>query len=132
MENVFQDIVAQRNREGVTVLLSSHVLAEVESLADRLTIIRDGRTVATGTLEDLRDQANATVRATLRRLPAASDLTVFEEVQVDGKRLTGTVQRAQIEAAMKVLTALGLEALTVEPPSLESLFLRIYGEEDAA
>ncbi len=89
MENVFQEVVAQRNSEGVTVLLSSHVLAEVESLADRLTIIKDGRTVATGTLEDLRDRASATVRATLRRVPDLAGLKAFDEVRLDGNQLTG-------------------------------------------
>lgn len=129
MENVFQEIVAQKNKAGVTVLLSSHVLAEVETLADRLTIIKDGRTVATGTLEDLRDKASATVRATLRLLPSAENLSAFEDVDLQGHHLTATVPRTQIQAAMEVLTACGLEALTVEPPSLESLFLRIYGED---
>lgn len=130
MENVFQDVVARKNREGVTVLLSSHVLAEVETLADQLTIIKDGRTVAAGTLEDLRDQASVTIRAAVHHLPSRAALFAFEEVQLDGNRLSATVQPAHIEAAMKALTACGLEALTVEPPSLESLFLRIYGEDE--
>lgn len=132
MENVFQDVVKRKNEEGVTVLLSSHVLAEVETLADRMTIIRDGRTVATGTLEDMRDRASVTIRATLRRMPNRSQVSNLEDVSLDGNRLTATAQRSHIDAAMKGLTDCGLESLTVEPPSLESLFLRIYDQKSAS
>ena len=132
MENVFQDVVKRKNADGVTVLLSSHVLAEVETLADRLTIIRDGKTVATGTLEELRDQASVTIRATLRTMPNRAQISNLENVALDGNRLTATVQRSNIDAAMKGLTGCGVESLTVEPPSLESLFLRIYDQKSAS
>lgn len=131
MENVFQAVIGEAKQRGVTVLLSSHILAEVESLADRLSIIRDGRIVQSGTLADLRTQASTTIHATLDRLPDAAQLSVFVDAHLDGHRLTGTVESARVGEAMTALTGLGLSALTVAPPSLESLFLRLYGEDDA-
>ncbi|WP_415645001.1 ATP-binding cassette domain-containing protein [Stackebrandtia soli] len=129
MENVFQEVVADAKRRGVTVLLSSHVMAELETLADRLSIIRDGRIVESGTLTDLRGQTRTVIRAVLERVPDPADLTAFGEVRIDGDRLTAAVDSDKVAEAIAALAPLGLVSLTVAPPSLESLFLRLYENE---
>ena len=131
MENVFQEVIGEAKQRGTTVLLSSHILSEAESLADRLSIIRDGVVVESGTISDLRGRTRTTIHATLERMPAATDTPVLGDVRIDGDRLTATVDSAAIGEAMSVLTACGITSLTVEPPSLESLFLRLYnGDAD--
>jgi len=130
MENVFQEVIGEVKQRGASVLLSSHILAEAESLADRLSIIRDGRIVETGTLADLRGHVRTSIRATLERVPARAALADLHDVHLDGTRLTATADAGKIGDAMTQLAPFGLAALTVEPPSLESLFLRMY-EPDA-
>ncbi|MGA8046743.1 MAG: ABC transporter, partial [Dermatophilaceae bacterium] len=107
-------------------LLSSHVLGEVETLADRLSIIRDGALVRTGTLTELRGHARTAVRAVLDRVPDDAALTLLHDVLVDGDRISATIESDRAQEAMTLLTAHGIRSLTVEPPSLESLFLRLY------
>lgn len=131
MENVFQEVVGEAKSRGTTVLLSSHILAEVETLADRLSIIRDGVIVAAGTLSDLRGHTRTSVRAELETIPSEDRLGELHEVDIDGQWISATVDSDRIGAAMEVLTSCGLRSLTVEPPSLESLFLRLYGSEDS-
>jgi ABC-2 type transport system ATP-binding protein len=132
MENVFQEVIGEAKDRGASVLLSSHILAEVESLADRLSIIRDGKIVQTGTLADLRGQTHTTIHAVLERVPDQQNLAVFHAVHLEGTRFSATVESTRIGEAMDRLTPAGITSLTVEPPSLESLFLRLYGEEPPA
>ncbi|MBX3116795.1 MAG: ABC transporter ATP-binding protein [Cryobacterium sp.] len=130
MEAVFTDVISAAKTRGVSLLLSSHILAEVESLADRLSIIRDGRIVETGTLAQLRGKARTTIHVTFTRVPEAGMLSSLHDVRIDGSKLTATADADKIGEAMKILTGYGLESLTVEPPSLESLFRRFYeGDE---
>lgn len=126
MENVFQEVLGEAKDRGATVLLSSHILSEVETLADRLSIIRDGRIVETGTLAQIRGNARTSIHATLTRVPPADALGGLHDVHLDGATLTATADADGIGAAMEALTPYGIEALTVAPPSLESLFLRLY------
>ncbi|AEI13120.1 ABC transporter ATP-binding protein [Cellulomonas gilvus] len=131
MENVFQEVVAEATARGTTVLLSSHILAEVETLADRLSIIRDGRIVQSGTLADLRGRTRTTLHATLDRRPDDSALAALDDVRVDdtGLNLTASIESDRIGEAMALLGPCGFRSLTVAPPSLESLFLRLYDDE---
>jgi ABC-2 type transport system ATP-binding protein len=126
MENVFQEVIGEAKQRGTTVLLSSHILAEAENLADRLSVIRDGRTVQTGTLADLRAQTRTTIHARLVRGLDGQAPAIFHDLRLDGDSLTATVESSRIGEVMTILTPLGIEALTVAPPSLESLFLRLY------
>ncbi|GAA4173125.1 ABC transporter ATP-binding protein [Gryllotalpicola koreensis] len=126
MESVFQEVVGEAKARGTSVLLSSHILSELESLADRLSIIRDGKIVQTGTLADLQKGARTTIHATLAQPVTDAILAGLSEIHVDGNRLTASVDAAHVGDAMTRLTPLGITALTVEPPSLESLFLRLY------
>ena len=128
MENVFQEVVGEAVGRGTTVLLSSHIMAEVEMLADRLSIIRDGVIVSSGTLGEMRGQARTTVRADLVTVPRREQLALLHDVELNGHRLTATVDADRIGPAMEILTSFGLSALTVEPPSLESLFLQLYDD----
>ncbi|GEL94049.1 ABC transporter ATP-binding protein [Cellulomonas composti] len=132
MEKVFQEVIGEAKDRGSTVLLSSHILAEVETLADRLSIIRDGKIVQSGTLNDLRGQTHTAVHATFVRVPDRAALTMFHDVHLDGDRFSATVESTRIGEAMDALAPSGLTSLTVEPPSLESLFLSLYGDETAA
>jgi len=131
MENVFQEVVGEAVGRGATVLLSSHIMAEVEMLADQLSIIRDGVIVSSGTLGELRGQARTTIRAELAVVPRLDELALLHDVDLSGHRLTASVDADRIGAAMELLTPFGLAGLTVEPPSLESLFLRLYDDDRA-
>lgn len=129
MENVFQEVVGEAKARGTSVLLSSHILAEVETLADRLSIIREGRIVERGTLAQLRGHARTAIHATLERTPEPGALTMLHEVRLDGATLTATADADRIGEAMMLIAPYGVTSLTVEPPSLESLFLRLYESE---
>ena len=131
MEAVFQDEVAKAKANGTTILLSSHIMSEVEALADRVSIIRQGRIVQTGTLAQLRGQTRITIQATLARPPAdPRTLRVLTDAMIDAHhRLTATVEPDQVNAAMAELVDHEMSSLTVSPASLEDLFLHHYTPE---
>ncbi|MCB9389539.1 MAG: ATP-binding cassette domain-containing protein [Acidimicrobiia bacterium] len=134
MEQAFQEVVRQRKAEGVTVLLSSHILAEVEALADRVSIIRKGRTVQAGSLTDLRQHTRTTVRATVNHSPdglaTGAGIADYEtSTSSDGNQIAFTVDPTHLDGAIAALHHAGIRTLTVNPPSLDSLFLRSYGED---
>lgn len=130
MEQVFKDCVREARGEGRTVLLSSHILSEVEQLCDRVSIVRAGSIVDTGTLSELRGHATTVVTATLRRAPVGIEsMAGIEKATVDGHRVELTT--AQFDDVMTMLAAFGIETLTVAPPTLEDLFLHYYGSADA-
>ncbi|WP_084129173.1 ABC transporter ATP-binding protein [Demequina sp. NBRC 110055] len=126
MEQVFQDTIQEAKDRGVTVLLSSHIMSEVETLTDRISIIREGAIVRTGTLDDLRTDTRSTITASLARTPDAALLAALDDVTLSGHDLTATVEPSQIGEAMALLTQYGLSDLTVQPASLEKLFLELY------
>ncbi|WP_372734369.1 ATP-binding cassette domain-containing protein [Nocardioides sp.] len=132
MESFFQESVDQLRERGRTVLLSSHILAEVERLCDRVTIIRSGRTVESGTLSDLRHLTSTSVVAEVERRGDAATglggLAGVEALVAEGDRVRFEVETASLDAAMRVLVGAGIRTLTTQPPSLEDLFLRHYGE----
>jgi ABC-2 type transport system ATP-binding protein len=129
MESVFQDCIHEVKQQGRTVLLSSHILAEVEELCDRVSIIRSGRTVQTGTLSELRHLARTSISATTVRPPTGlSSLPGVTDLEVDGQRVSFDVETDQLEPAVRVLVEHGLRGLTSQPPTIEALFLREYGD----
>ena len=130
MEAVFRDCVSAERRGGRTVLLSSHILAEAEALADRVTIIRAGRTVETGTLAELRHLTRTTVDAELNGPLALDSLRGVHEAAMDGTRLRCEVDNAALNEVLRSLTAVGVRTLTCRPPTLEELFLRQYSDQD--
>jgi ABC-2 type transport system ATP-binding protein len=127
MEQVFNECVAEHTARGATVLLSSHILSEVERLADRVTIIREGRTVETGTLEELRHLHRNRIRAQLEgAVPELGGITGVHDVVVEGDVVTCSVDPEGLTALLGALTAAGVRNLTSTPPSLEELFLDAY------
>src|SRR4051812_35114808 len=127
MENVFQQCVHEVARRGAAVLLSSHVLAEVEKVCDTVTIIRAGRTVQSGSLAQLQHLMRTTVTARTRRDPTVvTRWPGLHDVNIADGQVRFTVGRDVLDATMSHLTQLGLVDLTVAPASLEDLFLREY------
>ncbi|USQ79440.1 ABC transporter ATP-binding protein [Ornithinimicrobium faecis] len=130
MEEVFQTWIQRAKDDGRTVLLSSHILAEVEALCDRVSIIRAGRTVQSGTLSDLRHLTSTTVTAeTGRPADGLSQITGVTDLErVDG-RVTFKVDTDHLDEAVAHLSGLGIQSLQAHPPTLEELFLKQYGEQ---
>jgi ABC-2 type transport system ATP-binding protein len=130
MEAQFQACIHEVKAEGRTVLLSSHILAEVEALCDRVSIIRAGRTVQTGTLAELRHLTRTSITAETARRPVGLEALpgVHDLVAEDG-RVSFDVDTDHLDEAVSRLVELGLRSLTSQPPTLEELFLRHYGDE---
>jgi ABC-2 type transport system ATP-binding protein len=127
MEEVFRECIQDERRRGRTVLLSSHILSEVEALCDRVSIIRAGRTVESGTLDEMRHLTRTSVEAELERVPAElSGLPGVHALQADGTRVRLEVDTARLQQVLEVLTAAGVHSLVSRPPTLEELFLRHY------
>ena len=133
MEAVFTQEVRALRDQGRTILLSSHILAEVEKLCDTVTIIRAGRDVETGTLAELRHLTRSTVTATTSADPAALTRAAgVHDLTVDDGFLRFDVDNAHVNDVLRLLADKRVENLTIAPPSLEELFLRHYGDEIAA
>lgn len=129
MEAQFRDCVAGFRDGGGSVLLSSHVLGEVEQMCDRVSIINEGRLVETGTLAQMRHLSRTAVAAQLRGPVAGLDaLEGVHDLVVDGDRVTFEADPDALEPALRLLLDAGVEALTTRPPTLEQLFLRHYGD----
>jgi ABC-2 type transport system ATP-binding protein len=127
MEEVFRACIADERRKGRTVLLSSHLLHEVEVLCDRVTIIRAGKTVESGSLADLRHLTRTALSVELAAPPVGlTDLPGVHHVRVDGARVRLEVDPGALDGVMRSLTAIGLRSLVSQPPTLEELFLRHY------
>jgi len=131
MEAAFRDCVSAERRSGRTVLLSSHILAEAEALADRVTIIRAGRTVETGTLDELRHLSRTTIDAELNGALSLGGISGVHDAVFDAGRLRCEVDAADLNEVLRRLTVVGVRTLTVRPPTLEELFLRHYAGEEA-
>jgi ABC-2 type transport system ATP-binding protein len=133
MESVFQDCVQQLRAEGRTVLLSSHILAEVEALCDRVSIIRRGRTVETGTLGELRHLTRTSISVeTSQPLAGIESLPGVHDLVLDTTHARFDVDTAHLEETVRRLAPLGVRSLTSTPPTLEEMFLRHYGDQEAA
>lgn len=130
MEATFQDYIKELKKAGKTVLLSSHILAEAEALCDRVTIIRDGKDVQTGTLAELRHLTRPTVKVDTRK--PLSDLSALEGVhhlQIRGKHAEFEVEHNAMDIVISKLSQAGIEHLISQPASLESLFLQHYDDK---
>ncbi|KRD19711.1 ABC transporter ATP-binding protein [Mycobacterium sp. Root265] len=127
MEKNFQHCVAEVADRGAAVLLSSHILAEVEKLCDNVTIIRSGRTVRSGTLTELRHLMRTTVTARTRGDGAQMhELPFVHDFAAQDGQISFSVDRADLDTTMDRLAGLGIDELAVAPASLEDLFLREY------
>jgi ABC-2 type transport system ATP-binding protein len=130
MEAVFQEAIGEVKRAGRTVLLSSHILAQVEVLADRISIIRRGAIVESGTLSELRHLTRTSVTVeTLEPTDALAELPgVHGLTRVDGQTRF-EVDGDRVDATVRALAPLGVHSLVAHPPTLEQLLLRHYGDE---
>jgi ABC-2 type transport system ATP-binding protein len=129
MESVFRAEVERVQNDGATVLLSSHILSEVEQLCDRVTIVRAGKAVETGALADLRHLTRTSFRvATSATLAQVQKLAGVHDARSEADQLTFDVDTDAIDGVLAALTKAGVSSLTVSPPSLEELFLRHYGD----
>ncbi|MGB8940245.1 MAG: ABC transporter ATP-binding protein [Streptomyces sp.] len=127
MEEVFQSCVEEERERGRTILLSSHILSEVETLCDRVSIIRKGQTVEAGSLAELRHLTRTSVTAELAGPPnGLSRLPGVHDVDVSGHRVKLQVDTDKLDAVLRSLTETGVRSLLSTPPTLEELFLRHY------
>jgi ABC-2 type transport system ATP-binding protein len=130
MEAVFQQCIHEVKQEGRTVLLSSHILAEVEALCDRVSIIRLGRTVETGTLSQLRHLTRTSISVeTAQPVTGIDGLPGVHDAVLDGTRARFDVDSQHLDETVRHLAALGVRSLVSTPPTLEEMFLRHYGAE---
>ena len=127
MEEVFRTCITEERHKGRTVLLSSHLLDEVEAVCDRVTIIRDGKAVESGSLAELRHLTRTAISVELAGPPIGlAELPGVHDVHVDGTRVRLKVDAGALDGVMRALTAIGLRSLVSQPPTLEELFLRHY------
>jgi len=132
VEGVFRGCIAEERKQGRTVLLSSHILAEVEAVCDRITIIRKGQTVETGSLTDMRHLTRTSITAELTSAPEGlTDLPGVHNLVVDGATVRCQVDADRLDDVLRHLTTSGVRSLVSQPPTLEELFLRHYGEPEA-
>jgi ABC-2 type transport system ATP-binding protein len=130
MEAAFRDVIREELQSERTVLLSSHILAEVEALCERVSIIRAGRIVESGTLAELRHLTRTSISAELARPPdGLAGLAGVHDLQLDGNRVHLQVDTARLDEVVRHLSAAGLRSLVSQPPTLEELFLRHYRAE---
>lgn len=133
MEAVFQEVLREDRDRGRTVLLSSHILDQVEKLADRVSIIRLGRTMESGTLDELRHLTRSTVQAHMTgQATGLEQLAGVHAVSRSGDLVSFDVDGDDLPAAIEFLSSQGLRSLVCQPPTLEQLFLRHYGDDLAA
>lgn len=130
MEAMFRESIEEEKQRDRTVLLSSHILSEVEALCDRVSIIRGGRTVETGTLTQLRHLTRTSIQAELATAPTGlAALPGVHDLRSRDGHVQFEVDTAQIDTALKHLTSFGVRSLTSQPPTLEELFLRHYEDD---
>ncbi|MGW1343138.1 ABC transporter ATP-binding protein [Kribbella sp. NPDC002412] len=131
MEEVFREVVQEvSDRDGRTVLLSSHILSEVEALCDRVTIIRAGRAVESGTLSELRHLTRTSIQAELvGPMDGLAQLTGVHDLRLEDGQVRFDVDTDEINPVLKRLTEIGVRSLVSQPPTLEELFLRLYEPE---
>ncbi|HTE59733.1 MAG TPA: ABC transporter ATP-binding protein [Solirubrobacteraceae bacterium] len=129
MESMFRSEIERVRKDGATVLLSSHILSEVEQLCDRVTIVRAGKAVETGTLSDMRHLTRTSFRvATRAKLADIQSIAGVHDARSEADQLVFDADTDAVDGVLSALTKAGVSSLSVAPPSLEDLFLRHYGD----
>lgn len=129
MEMIFQQCVLDAKKAGKTVLLSSHILSEVEKLCDRVGIIRQGKMIETGTLEELRHLTRTNFFIETKQ--PVTDLATIKgvyNIQKQERVLTFQTDSDALDAVIKHISSFGIVRLESAPPTLEDLFMRHYEE----
>ncbi len=133
METVFQACILEEKARGRTVLLSSHILSQVEKLCDRISIVRQGAIVEAGTLDELRHLTRTTIDARTERSAAALfGVSGVHNLSVRDERVRLDVDAEHLGDVIGRLHALGIRSLVSHPPTIEQLFMRHYGEGSTA
>ncbi|MFA7575408.1 MAG: ABC transporter ATP-binding protein [Arcobacteraceae bacterium] len=130
MEQVFQSCILESKKQGKTIFLSSHILAEVEALCDRVGIIRQGKIVEEGTLDELRHLTRSTVTVQLDNQDDIKDIEGIYDLLKLNEKWKFSVDTNAMVSVMQRLASMGIKSLVAEPPTLEELFIRHYGEID--
>ena len=132
MESVFQDCVHEMAAQGKTVFLSSHILAEVEKLCDRITVIKEGLIVESGSLRELQQLSRLMLHVECERPLAGIQIAGVYGLQIDGNKASFSVDAPALNAALMKLTEYGTVSLNCAPPELEDLFLHYYAKDGEA
>lgn len=131
MEATFQDCISVIKKEGRSVLLSSHIFSEVEKLADKITIVKEGATIESGTLAELRHLTSTHISVVLNKDSSALlSIKGVSDFRMEGQRVSFNLSNEAMPAALGLIATLDPIGLTVNPPSLEDLFLSHYKSED--
>ncbi len=131
MEGVFQKFIKEIKKAGKTVLLSSHILAEVEALCDRVSIIKDGRIIETGTFTDLRHLSRTSMTVDSHKpITGLESMLGVHNLIIEGNHSHFSVDSEKIDSVLKHLSQFELKSLISTPPTLEELFIRYYGDEN--
>ena len=131
MAEAFRDCVRDLHAAGRTVLLSSHVLAEVDAVCDHVTIISAGKAVEAGSIANMKQVALHTVVATVEGTISLADIPGVHDSSIEGKTVTASVETSAVPQVLSALVAAGTTSLDVRPPSLEELFLGYYDKKSA-
>lgn len=131
MELIFQDYVKKAKKDGKTVFLSSHILAEVEAVCDKVGIIRQGRIVESGTLDELRHLTRTTLTVELKNDLDLNMLNGIHDISHNKEKVRFSVDAESLDNVISKLSASGIKSLTAEPPTLEELFMRHYGSNSS-
>ena len=127
MEAVFQEEVKVLKAAGKAIILSSHILSEVEKLADRVAVIRKGEIVETGTLDDLRHLTRYQYKVeTEQEAVGLKELSSVHDLQIKENEATFQADSDAIDEILKTLLLYGVKKLEATPPTLEDLFMRHY------
>ena len=132
MEIVFQECIREEQARGTTVFLSSHILAQVEALADRVSIIRQGQVVQTGTLKSMRHMTRTTITVeTAAPADGLARVVGVHDVRAGDGLVSFEVDGEHVDSVLREVSALGVRSIVAHPPTLEQLLLRHYGDKVA-
>ena len=127
MEKVFQECISEVKKDGKAVFLSSHILQEVERLCDKVSIIRDGKIIETGTMTELRHLTRTSVTAaTLKPVVGLENITGVHDIRITETELKFAVDTKHINDVLVLLTGFGITKIESTPPTLEDLFMSHY------
>jgi ABC-2 type transport system ATP-binding protein len=130
MAAVFQQCIDELKKVGKTVLLSSHILAEVEAVCDKVSIIRNGEIIESGTLTELRHFTRTSVAVeTSKPILGLEGMTGIHNLSVEGTKVNFQVDAGELDRIMQHVTSFGLRSLTSTPPTLEELFMSHYSND---
>ncbi|GGE24303.1 ABC transporter ATP-binding protein [Marinithermofilum abyssi] len=130
MERVFQECVMDVKREGKSVLLSSHILSEVEKLCDKVGIIRKGKIIETGTLSELRHLTRTNLLVeTKQPIKSLGELKGVYDITAQGQAVKFQVDTEELDSVIRYVSQFGVIRLESAPPTLEDLFMRYYEGE---